>query len=470
MRKYPILLNFSEILAYIDSLENTSKKISYCKYLLSVFRESFNNETDEDVDKYVEKYKLHDAIRNINHQLLFESHFYEVDDIFSKPYYNKLHETTSHLARYLTGEVGRLEIYKRTIEDNLELLFFSPSIYAKLDLIQSDKEKLLWLKTLIIKLESIFMMFTNQMLNKVIENFSLDEYFVSSRPNQMRNENDKRLDFRLYLRSLVFDDLNKYKNELTMNIALEDAKYYLQQDHANYEFLFFLWNYEYEKIKYYSDRAFESVKLKIQYFSYVVKSLNIEIGKNTIKEQLYVDLPKLKEELNYLKTIYDLEVKSGNNEETNYSQDLLGKIQTMMDKLEISINTKSLKNVPASKNYFKLAQQYFSTAIKISRVPKLEDLSYVSNSLSFWSKLFDDKTFLIYLITKVNKKLNHKRITKSKKYLYLDLRDDLKSKVNKITSKERDSTNQTDKRNREYDENRISTPEENPYLDGDYLS
>ena len=58
MEKYPIYLNFEELYGHIKSLPNSDEKISYCKYILNIFRESFKNKTDADIEKYIENIKI----------------------------------------------------------------------------------------------------------------------------------------------------------------------------------------------------------------------------------------------------------------------------------------------------------------------------------------------------------------------------------------------------------------------------
>lgn len=363
MKKFPIYLNFDEIYAKRDSLKTSSEKIAFYEYIINVFRESFNNQSDYDVEKYIKKYHLSNKIKKIKDEFpieLIDGHFFEVDVIFKTPSYNKLHEKTSYLVRSLSKELGNMRLYQATIEDGfilpLTLDYYKIHKFSN----SGGKESVKGLEELKRRLDLIDSQFDYIMIEKMLVHFKLNKIYYSDNPSAKLLKNNKpetRINYKQYLKETYLPVVIYELEDLKMSFVIIQTLFSIKEYGLTYDVIYHLWDYDYKKVKYYCDFVFSKIEEKIKYFSYVIKCMIIDIPLNLNNNKLYPQYLKLKAELDYLHTVYKMDKSSNESSKSdnilnyddrklfdpNYPVATNGKqIKTDVIKKVIPINSNSL--------------------------------------------------------------------------------------------------------------------------------
>lgn len=459
MKKYPIFLNFDEIFKYRNSLKTTDEKIDYYNYIIDAYKESFNNKSDKDVDSYIRKYGLRNKIEKIKFEIpdeALKSHWFEVDDIFTKPFYNKLHEKTSYLVKSLTSELVRLRLYKDIIEDRFDLVLLQSEFYSKVESFESDVERLIWIKTLYKKLRSIMFSFSGKMIDDFLKLYNYDNSFYGIEPSISGNESNPsntRISYKIYLEQCYFPVVEKGKEELEMKVNIDYTKQFLTKEIKDEEQLFPLWNYKYEKVKHFCDNAFTLIEDKIKYLSYVIKCLKIKVPINLNSHELYPEYLKLSEELNHLRTTYEME-NNKNLTSSPSDEKFLQGLQIILEPLkDLAAKTKDPKFVfKINKENSKLIKHFVDIAKQGMCFPGLGDLASNGMSDSGWSRKLNESAFLYELQKKIEANLNSKKTSKKFKQLFIILKSEVDIRLSKALIAEKNKTGQKNKHNTSYNE------------------
>ena len=475
MNTFPVFLNFVEITKYQNSIKNTDKQIEYCQYLISVCNEAEKNISDEDVEKFLDKYDLRLKIDNIINECTLDRDDIENSNIlfcpncqqFSNKIFNKLHNRLAAIKNNSLIELSWLNLYKITVLIDFEFAFLEDQVYRKFDEFDDKRKSLMWIKELERKLNKIYDLFPDSLLAKLFQDFDLGNYFYVNESPKLVTVNGflcldtKYQNFKNHLNRHFLPFITKQKELLEMDIAIEDTKNYLSNGVTNEDVIFRQWDFDFNKVKFFSDNAFDSIEYKIQYLSYVIKCLKIKIPVNIQNSKFSTELSKIEEELKYLQNYYDLKKSKGTliNDEINY--ELLSGLKQVLEKICDSDELKPKKRQPASRAFSDLINHYFEIALGVYRVPKLEELASKSHSISFWSKRFDDEVFLMVLYMRIEKKLKSKRIKPEIKSLFVDLSNDVKSKIVFLSKNKSDDSGQTNKQYKGFEEKHYN--DDDPY-------
>ena len=125
------------------------------------------------------------------------------------------------------------------------------------------------------------------------------------------------------------------------------------------------------------------------------------------------------------------------------------------------------KIIPKSKQDVILIKHYFKIALEAEDVPKLKQLATEEFSVDFWCKKFLDIYFVAKLLKNIESKIKSKKINDKNHDLYIKLRDDVKSKIQKATEAERAKTGRNHLKKKSADENYIN---EDSYDKNDYYN
>lgn len=318
MKKHPIYLNYDEVISYIKSLKTVSDQITCCDFLIKVYRESFNNRNDNDVLKYLKKYKIISKFKSMKREVLIFNnsfHWFDVDIKFKTPGYVLLHEKTSYLLSYLSSYKSRLFIYRRTVEDGFELVLTQDLYYYKIDTFDSDLDLFLYTQKLKSKLYAILFHFDNSFLSKLIQLYNIDSTFKAD-----SNTDDKRIIYRDYLRDVFIPLVEKDLDVLMMKVAVETVSGHLKNGVSDENLIYYLWDFDYNRIKKFSDSVFLEIENKIKYFAFVVKSFIIKYPVNPPSSRLNSEYIKISEELKSLQIHFEMN-KSLNSNSSPVSSD-----------------------------------------------------------------------------------------------------------------------------------------------------
>ena len=475
MNTFPVFLNFVEITKYQNSIKNTDKQIEYCQYLISVCNEAEKNISDEDVEKFLDKYDLRLKIDNIINECTLDRDDIENSNIlfcpncqqFSNKIFNKLHNRLAAIKNNSLIELSWLNLYKITVLIDFEFAFLEDQVYRKFDEFDDKRKSLMWIKELERKLNRIYNRFPESLLAKLFQDFDLGNYFyVNESPklvavNSFLCLDTKYQNFKDHLNRHFLPFITKQKELLEMDIAIEDTKNYLSNGVTNEDVIFRLWDFDFNKVKFFSDNAFDSIEYKIQYLSYVIKCLKIKIPVNIQNSKFSTELSKIEEELKYLHTSYDLKKDRVNPANEGNNPEIFSGIKHILEKINTADEIKPKKKQPASSAFSNLINHYFEITLGVYRVPKLEELASKSHSISFWSKRFDDEVFLMALYKRIEKKLKSKRIKPEIKSLFVDLSNDVKSKIDFLSKNKSDDSGQTNKQNKGFEEKHYN--DDDPY-------
>ena len=360
MNTFPVFLNFVEITKYQNSIKNTDKQIEYCQYLISVCNEAEKNISDEDVEKFLDKYDLRLKIDNIINECTLDRDDIENSNIlfcpncqqFSNKIFNKLHNRLAAIKNNSLIELSWLNLYKITVLIDFEFAFLEDQVYRKFDEFDDKRKSLMWIKELERKLNRIYNRFPESLLAKLFQDFDLDNYFYVNESPKLVTVNSflcldtKYQNFKDHLNRHFLPFITKQKELLEMDIAIEDTKNYLSNGVTNEDVIFRQWDFDFNKVKFFSDNAFDSIEYKIQYLSYLIKCLKIKIPVNIQNSKFSTELSKIEEELKYLHTSYDLKKDRVNPRNEGNSTEIINGFKKVPDK-EISLiesNTGGLKN------------------------------------------------------------------------------------------------------------------------------
>lgn len=451
MKKHEIFLNFAEIKQFTSTLKSIDLKIDYYKYFISVCNEAKNNLTDEDVEKFIVKYHLTEKIDGIldEYPLIHKENcdFAKSGKKFSNETFNTLHEKLSLLNNSYIHEINKLDRYTRTVSNNFEFAFLEDQVYRKFDEYEDKRKSLMWIKELERKLNRIYDLFPDSLLAKLFQDFDLGNYFYVNESPKLVTVNGflcldtKYQNFKDHLNRHFLPFITKQKELLEMDIAIEDTKNYLSNGVTNEDVIFRLWDFDFNKVKFFSDNAFDSIEYKIQYLSYVIKCLKIKIPVNIQNSKFSTELSKIEEELKYLQTSYDLKKSKGTSAKVEINSELLSGIEQVLEKISEIQQQNSLEPKNSIKSEKKddetLIKYYFDIAKKCNDVPKLRHLEANKYSIPSWSKKLNDIFFLTKVLTLIEASINDKRNNDSTCDLFIRLKHDINSRILKAQERVR---------------------------------
>ena len=453
MDNFPVFLNYNEIIDFADSLQNIDDQLKFYKYCIKVFNELKKCENNSDVDNFIKNYSLKDKYLNMLEEYtkdeMVRAQYNRTYGLFADLKYINLFNKVYLLEQNINHNVGELSLYKSTISDNFELVFYQNDIDYKFHKLKDNHKRLRWIAELNRKLDTIYMMFSDNLFSKIYELYDLETNFPKDNIPKWKNNNgytypiSKYQKLRDYLCRFFLPLLRKEQKKLEMIVTVEDTKYYLEKGITSEDRIFPEWGYKYDKAKEYSNKALPDLRLKMLYFKFLKSRCQNKMSRVPSIE-FGLELKLFENEFDYLKCKYDSERDTLENTKTEKSE-------------------KQNKPVRKRNEYGEIIKHYFETAVGLNDIPRLKDLEKSNMSSSFWNKKFRDKFFLAELLKRIDRKLKSKRINTLTGELYTRLKDDMNSKLGALFKKERESIGTTNSKSKSYDDRFSRDTEENSY-------
>lgn len=470
-------LNFdiNHLTRQVQSMSSVRDIVAYLEKPMALQLEVFKNDTGVDFEEFVEKhFEIHNKLTSAVFWFLGSP---KKNYTRPKDTDNRVAHLKGHVFKYSTFvETGLLDNlifpYKMLlslIEDEVNYPFFRQQILDKIDSFNDDVQTYQWLKHYNDFLENCIFYFNKIHYNLLKEKYNPKKLFPKNRKHAFYDygiirKTPENLKYYISKNLLIFVFHRLKEFKLKERIQNAKAKYPDGFSDLNDKFPDFEFDFDY--VTDYCDSVFNLVEDQIEYFNYLIFEYKTEKGENGVlnSKQKKLLIP-FEQKLEYLNTVLNL--KKNRNENTagisnNNSGDIITAMNHFIDKIGNVVSNKEEIKQPVSKGFSQLIKHYFEISEGVHRVPKLEELASKHYSISSWSKLFDNEVFLMALHKRIDKKLKSKRIGSIKKDLFMNLLLDINSKINAKYKNKIGDEGQTNKNNRELDEDR--------YIDDEYLS
>lgn len=435
--KFPPFYSIILTLSFIQNLKSLEKKISFIDILLINLMEIYTHRSDEDIERFMKKYHLRGYCFDYKSQLFNDKTMIEELKYVSIKYKKFQRAILIEIALYLYYLVVYRFIQK-LFEKNFDLVFSKAEFVAKYDSFDDDNIKIEWCRKLLNFLYAITYKFDEGCFYILYEKYNLYKkykmdkksfrYFISNSVKYSRFRS-----FKTYLVNgfipFVKDIIDKIDFEKILTEAVDKYPDKFKDDDDKYPLFYF----NYDRIIQYSEKIFIKIEEKIKYYNYIIYSFNINMLSTTeCEKNKELTISRLKFEIERLMTIFELENKNSN-------------VTLITDFSSIRI--------PKSRQYAKLTAHYFNIAKEIEAIPTYEQLVTAEWSVPFWSKEFKDINFLSLMYKKIESMISSKRISKKTKSFYIEIKNDISSKIDKAIKIERSKINTKSSREKSINEN-----------------
>ncbi len=430
----------------LSKIPNFNNREKYLNILYDALTELYLCENDEDIKKYIKKYRLRDYV-------FFRAH---IDRDYNEEtkklkYISKKYEafqiTICKYIRYLYAISTVQTDFNDIMNNDLKLVFNKDDFLAYYNEIDDEKDRIEWCRKLYDAMNAICNYFDDYYLSEIFAKYNIVNKYKLNKKSVLLDflfpYYTRYNSFLYYLYKNFLPFIKNNISELDFKLKISEGKEKYPDKFISDKDKFPLFDFEYDKISLYSKTIFKQTKENIEYFSFVVMKYNLlTISKKTIPNHYDETIKKLNFDLQHLKTVYDLEVKNVNIQRP---------ASVLNNNTSAPISTGNKSKTPRlgktkKTEYFKLIKRYFEYAVGFDCIPTQKQLATNHLSESSWSRYMNDELFLPVLLNAIEKRKKKPGIRKKLKDLYEALYDDILQRNLALQNAEEKYTGQINKK------------------------